>query len=165
MPNGDMNILQRQVHENVHKGICQLCQQPVNEPFTYMGKTINAIQDTRATKAHVVAQREGGKWSNGNIFEAHMYCNNLMVSVCDIAWVISTFFSAYTTLEALQAKLTESDTLYNKVQEALDGKRTVDAEILAVLKPVAHRILNDSESNMVKRIYPKRREAILSLAA
>jgi hypothetical protein len=149
----------------VYKGICQLCQQPVNVPFSYMGKTFSAIQDTRSTKAHVVSQRDGGKWSNGNIFEAHMYCNNLMVSVCDIEWVISTFFAAYTTIATLRAKLHEADTLYRKVQEALDGKRTVDAEILAVLKPVAHRILTDSQSNMVKRLTPNRRETIVRLAA
>src|SRR5690348_367477 len=105
MPNGDFNLNQKQVHENVYKGICQLCQQPVNAPFSYMGKTFSAIQDTRSTKAHVVSQRDGGKWSNGNIFEAHMYCNNLMVSVCDIEWVILTFFSAYTTIATLRAKL------------------------------------------------------------
>lgn len=165
MPNGDFTYVQRMVHEMVYKGICQLCNQPVNVPFEYNGKTFSNVNDTKASRAHVVSQRDSGKWSNGNILEAHQYCNNLMVSVSDIEWVISTFFSRYTSIERVKTNLSACDALYRKVQDAMDGKQTPDADSMAVLKAVAHKILTDPESNMVKRIYPKRRETIVRLAS
>jgi hypothetical protein len=165
MPNGDFSLVQRTVHEMVYGGICQLCCQPVNVPFTYKGKTFTNVNDTKASRAHVMSQRDNGKWSNGNILEAHQYCNNLMVAVSDIEWVISTFFAEYTSVENVQNALSAADTLYSKVQDAMSGKSAPDAETLTVLKKVAHRILTDPESNIVTRIYPKRRETILRLAS
>jgi hypothetical protein len=165
MPNGDMSLVQKSVHARVYKGICQLCQQPTNAPFTYMGRLFTKPNEINASKAHVVSQFDGGRWANGNILEAHMYCNLLMQTVSDLEWLVSTFFSHYTNIEHLNAKLSEADTLYKKVQAAMDGKVTIDEEVLAVLKPVAHKIRTQSESNAVKRMYPKRRETILALVA
>lgn len=165
MPNGDYSLVQRAVHEVAYKGICQLCAQPVNVPFTYKGKTFTNVNDTKASRAHVVSQRDSGKWSNGNILEAHQYCNNLMVSVSDIEWVVSTFFSDYTTIERVKTNLSACDALYKHVQAVMDGKDTPNAEALTVLKSVAHKILTDPNTDIVRRIYPKRKETILRLAS
>lgn len=165
MPNGDFSLVQKAVHAHVYKGICQLCQQPTNAPFVYNGKLFDKPHNYAASKAHVVSQNDGGKWSNGNILETHQYCNVLMQDVSDLAWCVRTFFAQYTTVETLYAKLNQADTLYKKVLDVLDGKRTIDEEVLAVLKPVANKIRTESESNAVKRMYRKRRETILALAA
>lgn len=164
MPNGDFSLIQKSVHQMVYQGICQLCGQPVNVPFTYNGKLMSKVHQIAASKAHVVSQNDGGKWANGNILESHQYCNSLMQDESDLDWIVRTFFVQTTTIETLRAKLSEADTLYRKVQDALDGKRTVDSEVASVLKPVANKIRTAPESNIVKRIYPKRRERILALA-
>ena len=165
MPNGDFSLIQKTVHSMTYASVCQLCGQATNAPFEYMGKTFTAQSDTKASKAHVVSQRDSGKWSNGNIIEAHQYCNNLMVAVSDLEWVISTFFARYTSVECVKSRLSQANALYSKVQNVMDGKQTPDAESLTVLKSVAAKILSDPNSNIVKRIYPKRRETILRLAS
>jgi hypothetical protein len=165
MPNGDFSLIQKSVHDFVYKGICQLCRQATNMPFEYNGKLLSKAHQIADNKSHVISQNDGGKWSNGNILEAHQYCNILMQDVSDLEWIVTTFFSRYTTVAALRAKLNEADTLYRKVQNVMDGKSTADAEVLAVLKPVAAKILSAPETNAVKRIYPKRRETIVRIAA
>lgn len=165
MPNGDFSLVQKAVHAQTYAGICQLCAQATGAPFMYNGKLMSKAHQIAASKAHVISQNDGGKWSNGNILEAHQYCNNLMQDVSDLNWIVSTFFAQTTTVERLNMKLNQADTLYRHVQNVLDGKETPNLAALTVLKTVAAKILSDPDSNMVKRIYPKRRETILKLAA
>jgi hypothetical protein len=165
MPNGDFSYIQKTVHALTYAGVCQLCAQATNAPFTYNGKLMTKAHQIAASKAHVTSQNDGGKWSNGNILEAHQYCNNLMQDVSDLNWTVRTFFAQTTTVEKLQAKLNQADTLYRHVQNVLDGKETPNFAAQTVLKTVAAKILSDPNSNIVKRIYPKRRERIVALAS
>ena len=165
MPNGDFSLIQKSVHAIVYGGICQLCQQTVNMPFMYKGKLMTKAHQIRASKAHVTSQSDNGKWFNGNILETHQYCNNLMQDISDLEWIVKAFFAETASVESLNAKLNQAGTLYLKTKDVLDRKRPIDSEVLSVLKPVAARILADSESNAVRRIYPKRRETIVALAS
>lgn len=165
MPNGDFSLIQKAVHALTYEGVCQLCQQATNVPFMYNGKLMSKAHQIAASKAHVISQNDGGKWSNGNILESHQFCNNLMQDVSDLEWIVRTFFAQTTTVERLRMKLNQADTLYRHVQNVMDGKETPNFAAMIVLKTVAARILSDSNSNAVKRISPKRRETIVSLAA
>lgn len=167
MANGNFSLVQKAVHAIAYNGICQLCQQPTNKPFNYLGRVFADTAHISSTKAHVEAKSRGGKWSNGNIFEAHLYCNRLMQDLGqnDLEWIVRSFFSNYTSINKLNASIERANNLYSRTIATLDGKRQMDDDVRVVLVRVAKQIISSPDVDAVKRIYRKRRETILKLAA